>query len=144
MSKTIEVFSIHGGPIHTKVKGEPRTVEFEPKGGVFAAMCDHDEAAVLLSIPGDDFWKDKIDLDGGKQTAVPAGDKDQDQPPLEDGATTITLEAYGQMKNTNALKAAVAKCNDKDAIAKLVATEASAIEPREKWLAILNDRLAAL
>jgi hypothetical protein len=56
MSKTIEIASIHKGPVAVPVKGESRTITFEDKGDVGYAMVDHDEAAVLLKLSGD-FWK---------------------------------------------------------------------------------------
>lgn len=57
MSKTIEVASVHKGPINLCTrKDEQRTIMFEDKGDVGYAMVDEDEAEILLSIPGD-FWK---------------------------------------------------------------------------------------
>lgn len=57
MSKTIEIISIHKGPIAITTRGESRTVQFEAKGDVGIAMCDHDEAAVFLKIGLPGYWK---------------------------------------------------------------------------------------
>lgn len=55
MSKTIEVISRTKGTVSLPVNGESRSITFEDKGDVGIAMCDHDEAAVLLRVPG--YWK---------------------------------------------------------------------------------------
>lgn len=57
MSKTIEIASIHKGPVAVPVRGESRTITFEDKGDVGYAKVDHDEAAVLLKVGLPDFWK---------------------------------------------------------------------------------------
>lgn len=57
MSKTIEIISIHKGPIAITTRGESRTVQFEAKGDVGIAQCDHDEAEVFMKIGLPDFWK---------------------------------------------------------------------------------------
>jgi GDP-D-mannose dehydratase len=67
MSKTIEIISIHKGPIAITTRGESRTVEFEAKGDVGIAMCDNDEAGVFLKIGLPDYWKA-----GAKTDAVQA------------------------------------------------------------------------
>lgn len=56
-SKTIEIASIHKGPIGICAKGESRTVVFEDKGDVGYAVVDHDEAEVFLKIGLPDYWK---------------------------------------------------------------------------------------
>lgn len=70
MSKTIEIVSIHKGKIATKVKGESVTVEFKETDtpDVFLAMCDNDEAGAFLSIGRPDYWKPKVDADGGDES----------------------------------------------------------------------------
>lgn len=57
MSKTIEILSIHKGRVAILCKGESRTVNFEDRGDVGLAVCDHDEAAVFLKIGMPDYWK---------------------------------------------------------------------------------------
>ena len=60
MSKSIQIISIHTGPVSVSVKGESRRIEFESKTRdgktVGVGMVDHDEASVLLRVPKD-FWK---------------------------------------------------------------------------------------
>lgn len=55
MSKTIEIASRTKGTVSLCVKGESRNITFEDKGDVGLALCDHDEASVLLRVPG--YWK---------------------------------------------------------------------------------------
>ncbi len=59
MSKTIEIVSIHTGKIRLCTrKGEQRTVMFEDKGDRGFALCDEDEAEILLGGIGlPDYWK---------------------------------------------------------------------------------------
>lgn len=52
MSKTIEIASTVKGKVRLLVKGVSRQIVFEDKGDVGLAMCDSDEAEVLLQIPG--------------------------------------------------------------------------------------------
>lgn len=137
MSKTIEIFSVHKGRVNVKVKGEPRTVVFERKGPHFAAMCDHDEAAVFLELPGNDFWKEGATDGKGEKTDDDKGGKTDDDKGL-------SKEVYAEMKSLNQLKPALAKTTDRDLIAELVKVEAESAEPREKWLAAMNTRLAEL
>ena len=89
MSKTIEIASIHKGTIDIKVKGSGVKVEFEDKGEVGLALCDHDEAEAFLAIGRPDFWKPKVDADGGAKkndTKIPSA---ADQIALINAATTI-------------------------------------------------------
>lgn len=128
MSKTIEVVSIHKGTISVPVKGENRRIKFEDKGAVGVALCDHDEAAVLLGLPGKDYWKEGAVVD--------TQDKTQG-----DG---LTAELYSAATNLNTIKPLVAKCEDKELLVALVEIEAAKEEPREKWLATLNGRIVEL
>lgn len=177
MSKTIEIFSIHKGRVRVPVKGESRVVEFLPRGPHFRAMCDHDEAAVLLGLPGSDYWKEGVAVDSPKPSASatksaaasePAGGeggankgsgddggagKDaggegggeggsggKEDPP----APVITNEVYEGLTNLNQLRPLLKKETRKDIVAGLVTLEIGKAEPREKWIAEMNNRLAEL
>lgn len=64
MAKTIEIASNHKGKIGLCTRREEqRIVEFVDKGDVGVAMCDEDEAEILLTIGLPDYWKPTVDAD---------------------------------------------------------------------------------
>lgn len=77
-SKTIEIASIHRGPVRINThRDENRVIEFKETNtpGIFLTMVDEDEAAVLLTIGRPCYWKPGVDDDAG--TAVVSGEANE-------------------------------------------------------------------
>lgn len=171
MSKTIEIISVlDRGRVGLTVKGESRKIPFENKGGVSVAMVDHDEAAILLSLPGRGFWKEGVELteivEGQQGGMIKTPDETAEKPPAEhevgetglalleeqaeadrlarETAAVLTAEGYAGMTRVTVLREALVDCTDKALIAALIQTEAGTEKPREKWLEALNTRLTEL
>jgi phosphate uptake regulator len=161
MSRTIEIISVAGrGRVGLTVKGEPRKITFDDKGPVSLALCDHDEAEILLGLPGRDFWKEVITVTdpleeqkesllstpGETEEELAARRAEQDQ--LEAGqkneAPVLTKESYAGTTNLNTLKSLVAKTEDRDLLKELVGIEAAKEDGDERKLNILNGRLSKL
>ena len=163
MEKTIEILSVPDrGNVNLTVKGEPRKIRFENKGEVSIAPCDHDEAEVLLGLPGNDFWKegftvtlpteeelraaqqaadDELAADIAAQEAATAAATGETG---ETGETGLTVETFKAVTNLPTLAPMLAACQDKATITELITIEATSAKPREKWLAALNTRLTEL
>lgn len=165
--KTIEIVSRHTGQVAlcTK-KGEQRTVTFEPKaGGVGFALCDEDEAEILLGCIGKpDYWKTgqneeaqsgPVEINPGAQTgesentngeggAENTGGEGDDASANSDQVKVLTKEGYDAIKNAKDLQALLENCEDVALIMELVAVEAQKEPTRSTWMKALNDRLTAI
>lgn len=156
MSKTIEIVSKHTGKIKLCTrKGEQRTVVFEDKGGVGYAMCDEDEADILLGaigLPG--YWKPGQGEDS-QQSIPPITTGKQDDTDKTGGAggqddadktdpTVLSKEGYESIKNVNELHGLLETCEDAGLIMELVAIESQKEPSRSTWMKALNDRLEDL
>lgn len=137
--KTIEVVSIHKGPISlTLPNDESRTVIFEDKGHVGYAKVDHDEASVLLRIGRPHYWKpgegENTELSGGN----PA------EPAKPDTPATLAVDTYDNVPNVAALKDLLAACTDKSVLMQIIALESQKEKPRQSWMKELEARLTQL
>lgn len=164
MSKTIQIISTHKGRIRVPVKGESRLIVFEDEGAVGVAMCDHDEAAVLLGLPGKEYWKEAAvevkddegpsDEDDLKKNEADQKDEDpgkpevekEDEPGLPNGnetKATLSPEGYAAITKIGELRQTLATVTDRDSIATLVQIEITGAG-RDKWIDALNNRLTEL
>lgn len=148
MSKTIEIVSINIGPVALCTKrGEQRTVLFQDKGGVGFAMCDEDEAEILLGgIGKPDYWKPGQSESGAPApVTIPAGTDDNvpDTGNSEPGGE-LTKERYESIKNVGELKDLLQTTNDTALVMELIAIEAQKESSKASWMNALNDRLDEL
>lgn len=92
-TKTIEVLSKRTGKIQVQTRSkEQRTVVFKPAAeGIGRAMCDHDEAEVLLKLPG--YWKmGSIDLSDDTGDAAGTGETTEPEIPGEQTEPEVPAE----------------------------------------------------
>jgi len=159
MSKTIEIVSKHTGKIRLCTrKGEQRTIVFEDKGGVGYALCDEDEADILLGAIGlPNYWKPGQG-EGSQQIAPPITTGKQAEPddtnttggsggqgnPDNTDPAVLTKEGYESIKNVNELNGLLETCKDATLIMELVAIESQKDPSRSTWMKSLNDRLEDL
>lgn len=155
MSKTIEVVAPSYGKFSVKVKGESRVIDFyrkERDGRVVGlALCDHDEAEVLLGNPALGFHKVGGEVSTNDPTAsekaADAGEN-SDNEGKSDKAKAAEIkeqaEALAAITNFNGFKSAVGKCDNLEALKAVIAAEVAKEEPKDNRLAILNERIAAL
>lgn len=147
MSRTIEIVSINIGPVALCTKrGEQRTVVFQDKGGVGFAMCDEDEAEILLGgIGKPDYWKPGQNESGTPAPiAIPGETNENGQDTDTEPAGELTKEKYETIKNVGELKTLLQTTNDSTLVMELIAIEAQRESSKATWMNALNDRLDEL
>lgn len=117
-SKTIEIASIHRGPVRLSTRrDENRVIKFEETNepGIFITKVDEDEAEILLEIGRPGYWKPGVDADAVSNVnttdaepgtdAVPGADSgkddDADSAGNDDTAAIDSTGAVADSTNTD-------------------------------------------
>lgn len=139
LPKTIEVCSIHIGPINFALPGnDRRQITFVKRGDVGVAMVDEKEAAHLLGGIGRPHY-----FKAGVIEIEPEKTEKTDKPDPEN-TVELSLGSYASIPNANALDKALKGVTDTALLMQLIQTESNSEKPRESWLNRLNGRLEEL
>ena len=144
----IEICSLHKGKINVTTKdGRAVTADFRDVSGRGPAngLAEVDEAVAeaLLEIGKPDYWKPGEN--GADIAPITSAKADVPDGGGEGGETKpLSLETYGELKNVNGLKTALAEFKDEDTLMQLIAQESQQETVRKSWMDALNERLEAL